>query len=165
MNNDLSQKELAQKMQNNARDLLNQDGYTNLFVHNLENFAYRYLETSTDKGIKCQLAGAKYFVSSCEESIIEALKWENTYLKKELIQLCKAYPGKKSSMINIYLELGSIQQSETCVDCYASVSWKLKDSSEQPQVLSQKNVRINFEDPLELRNTHAKYLEEVASIF
>ena len=161
---DLSNEELQEKMDTQARAAMSGDGIAQLFIYNLENFAYRYLETSTDQGIKCSFNNNDFFVESTEPNVLNALKWDNPELKKKLIDLCKSHPGKKSADIKIFLKLGSKKVSSNNVICYASVKWSHPET-DYIQTLEEKEVKINFKDPLELRNTHAKYLEEVAVIF
>ena len=99
---ELTKEELTEKMNLKNRELLlKTDGIASLYVYNLENFAFRYLETSKMKGIKCQFEESRFWVESIEPNIIEALKWSNPELKILLINLCKKYPGNQSKEIQI----------------------------------------------------------------
>lgn len=166
INKDASKEEIESFINNKNRKQLNStDAIGDLLTYNLENFAFRYLETTTDKNIKCQSNGNDYYVQSIESDILEALKWENKTLKKRLIQLCKEFPGSKSKDLKVRLTLGSKIISKDQVQCYSEVNWSQHNFSKDENYYIEKNVMINYEDPLDLRNTHAKYLEEVATIF
>ena len=99
------------------------------------------------------------------EDILQALKWENKALKAELIKLCKLHPGTKSKDLKIQLKLGSLILDDNLVECYAVVNWNQDNFKEDLENHIEKRVSIRFDDPLELRNTHAKFLEEVCEIF
>lgn len=161
-----SKEELEKLMNDRNREQLSDiSGIGALLKYNLENFAYRYLETSTVKNIKCQIDGNDYFVTSVEEDILQALKWENKALKAELIKLCKLHPGTKSKNLKVQLKLGSLILNDNLVECYAVVNWNQDNFKEDLENRIEKRVSIRFDDPLELRNTHAKFLEEVCEIF
>ncbi len=149
----------------NRSELKSQGGFTDLITYNLENFAYRYLETTTDKSLKAQINENDIYVTSIEPDIVHALKWENKELKNKLIALCKKYPGSKSKELKVKLTLGSLVISNNQVECYSEVNWDQDQFSRENQNYIEKRVTIKFDDPLELRNTHAKYLEQVSEIF
>lgn len=160
----IDKEKLTEEMNSKNRDwLLESDGVASLFIHNLENFAYRYLETSVDKGIKCFIDGDLYQVKSCEPSIIEALKWDNPELKKSLIDLCKKYPGKASQELRINLSLETKMLGENKNECKAMITCSFP--SGETVTLFEKVASMSFDDPIELRNKHAALLEEVSVIF
>ncbi|WP_419172600.1 hypothetical protein [Halobacteriovorax sp.] len=160
----IDKEKLTEEMNAKNRDwLIESGGISSLFIHNLENFAYRYLETSVDKGIKCFIDGDLYRVSSTEPSIIEALKWENPQLKKSLIDLCKKFPGKASQELRVKLNIETKMIGEHKNECSASIKCLLP--SGESSTLSEKTASMTFEDPIELRNKHAALLEDVCTIF
>jgi hypothetical protein len=161
---DLSKEELTNQMNDKNRELLlKSDGIASLFVHNLENFAGRYLETSQDQEIKYQTDGTNYWVESLEPNIVEALKWDNPELKEKLINLCKKFPGVQSKEIKIKLVIATKMASQTEVVCYASVICFTPNENEN--ITLSKETSLSFDDPIELRNKHALLLEEVCEIF
>ncbi|WP_412470249.1 MULTISPECIES: hypothetical protein [unclassified Halobacteriovorax] len=160
----IDKEKLTEEMNSKNREwLIESDGVSALFIHNLENFAYRYLETSTDKGIKCVVDGELYQVKSTEPSIIEALKWDNPELKKSLIDLCKKYPGKASKELRVNLSLETKMLGEHKNECYAHITCLLPNG--ENLILFEKTTSMSFDDPIELRNKHAALLEEVSVIF
>jgi len=162
--NEPTKEELADKMNSKNRELLlKPNGLDSIIISNLENFAYRYLETSSVKGIKCQFEESRFWVESVEPSILEALKWTNPELKTKLIELCKKYPGSQSKEIKIRMLLESKNIDENKVKCSARLFWQLPSGEEQ--VATEKSVELKFDDPIELRNTHAILLEKVCEIF
>ena len=159
-----TKEELTAKMNLKNRELLlKPDGMASLFIYNLENFAYRYLETSTMKGIKCQFENDHFWVESIEPNIIEALKWTNQELKNRIIDLCKKYPGSQSKQIQIRMVLGTRTIDKKTIECLARLFWQLPSGSENSII--EKNIEFKFDDPIELRNKHAALLEEVCEIF
>ncbi len=161
----IDKEKLTQEMNSKNREwMLESDGVASLFIHNLENFAYRYLETSTDKGIKCEMVGGVYRVEACEPSVLVALKWDNPTLKKLLIDLCKKYPGKLSQEIRLKLSLETQLLDPENVECAAFIKY-IPPNSDEVVVLLEKKTSMHFEDPIELRNKHAALLEEVSEIF
>ncbi len=160
----IDKEKLTEEMNSKNREwLIESDGVSALFIHNLENFAYRYLETSTDKGIKCVVDGDVFRVQSCEPSILEALKWDNPDLKKSLIDLCKKYPGKASQELRINLCIETKMLGEHKNECSAFI--KCQVPSGESTTLFEKTTSMSFDDPIELRNRHAALLEEVSVIF
>lgn len=161
---DLSKEELTEKMNLKNRELLlKSDGLASLFIYNLENFGYRYLETLQDKNIKCQFENNRFWVESVEPDILQALKWKNPDVKKELIELCKRFPGRQSKEIKIKLTLETKIINENKVECLASI--RSLNSSERENISLSKKTEMSFDDPIELRNKHAALLEEVAELF
>jgi hypothetical protein len=162
----LSKEELEKKMhEKNLQALKDEGGLASLLIFNLENFAYRYLETSTQSNIKCQFDGNDYWVSSIESDVVAALKWDNAQLKSSLIALCKEYSGAKSKEIKIKLLLGSKIVDEGKVECYSMINWNFPNFEKAEGKYLEKTEQITFDDPMVLRNTHAAHLENVASIF
>lgn len=163
MYENLTKEELAEKMKEKIKSELSDDGAAQLVIHNLENFAYRYMETSTFSNIKCSFDKNKFWVESIEEDILEALKWKNKEVKSKLISLCKDYPGPESKKINVQLKLLTLLE-ENKAKCQAIVNWDFPNyESKEKQIL--KESYHNFEDFFELRNNHASWLEELTIIF
>jgi hypothetical protein len=164
LTNKLTNEELTQKMYLKNRELLMKtDGIASFYIYNLENFAFRYLETSKMKAIKCQFEDGRFWVESIEPNIIEALKWDNPELKNNLKDLCKKYPGTQSREIEISLVLETRKINETNIECCARILWQLP--AEDKNTIIEKTVEFKFDDPIDLRNKHAVLLEEVCEIF
>lgn len=162
----LSKSELEQRMhEKNLQALKDEGGIGALLVYNLENFAYRYIETTQTSDIKCQFSGDDYWVSSIEPDVVSALKWDNPEVKKSLISLCKQYSGARSKEINIQLKLGSKVLDEGKVECYSMINWNFPNFEKVEGKYVEKTELISFDDPIVLRNTHAAFLEKVATIF
>jgi len=161
---ELTKEQLAEKMHLQNRELLlKTEGLESLYIYNLENFAFRYLETSKMKGLKCQFEGSLFWVESIEPNIIEALKWTNPELKRRLKNLCKKYPGNESKEIQISMVLETRNIDENKIECSARVLWQLPSGGEN--IVIEKSVEFYFDDPVELRNKHPILLEEVCEIF
>jgi len=162
----LSKKELeTQIYEKNLTALKEEQGVPSLLIFNLENFAFRYLETSGDTAIKCQFKDDNFWVQSIEPDVINALKWENQELKSELIKLCKQYAGARSKEISVRLLLGTRIIDDKNVECYAEINWNFPNFEKKEGMYLEKHEQVTFDDLMVLRNTHAAYLEKVASIF
>lgn len=162
----LSKQELENKIyQQNLDRLREEGGIEALLIFNLENFAFRYLETSTHKDIKCQHQEGDFWVCSIEEDIVQALKWDNKELKSKLIELCKEKPGAQSKEIRIQLKLGSKIIDSENVECYSEINWNYPSFEKVEGKYLELTEQVSFDDPIVLRNTHAAYLEKVAKIF
>ncbi|NQZ19939.1 MAG: hypothetical protein HRT44_11880, partial [Bdellovibrionales bacterium] len=163
MYENLTKEELAEKMREKIQAELADDGAAQLVIHNLENFAYRYMETSTYSDIKCSFDKNLFWVESIEVDILEALKWKNKEVKSGLISVCKEYPGAKSKEIKVQLKLVTHLDSNKA-KCQAVVNWDFPEfKSMEKQILKESSH--NFEDFFELRNNHASWLEELTNIF
>ena len=163
MYENLTKEELAEKMREKIQSELSEDAAAQLVIHNLENFAYRYMETSTFSNIKCSFDHNQFWVESIEEDILEALKWKNKEVKTKLISLCKEYPGKKSKEIKIQLKLVTFLD-ENKVKCQAILNWDFPEFKKQDKQIIKESTN-HFEDFFELRNNHANWLEELTIIF
>ena len=160
-----SKESLEEQMKKKNLNHLNSQGALgDLLIYNLENFAYRYIETEIHRDIKCNYDKNNYWVESIEPDILKALKWTNPEIKRELIKFSKKHPGKESKRIKVKLSLGTKVKNEKEVECYSVVSWNYPHFEKSDNELG-KVITFQYEDLLDLRNNHASLLEEVASIF
>jgi len=165
MEHNQSKEELEKVINQKNLEALNKgDALGELITFNLENFAYRYLETQAFKNIKCQFSENTYWVESIESDILTALKWDNKELKAKLIELCKNYPGQKSKEIKLKLVLGTILSGDKEVTCFSSINWSFPSFKDKKSEIAQVE-KFQYGDLLELRNKHAALLEKVAEIF
>ncbi|OIQ17585.1 MAG: hypothetical protein BM556_12345 [Bacteriovorax sp. MedPE-SWde] len=164
--NDLSKAELEKLMHDrNVDHLKKEGGIESLLIFNLENFAYRYLETTDFKNIQCQFEDKDFWVESIETNIVEALKWDNKDVKAKLIELCKQNPGANSKNIKVKLTIGTRIISDEQVDCYACIDWGYPEFNQSEGQSLRTSEELVFDDPIILRNTHATFLEKVCTIF
>ena len=163
MHEDLSKEDLSKKMREKVEAELNTDGPGSVLIHNLENFAYRYLETSKNKNIRCKVEENLYWVESVEPDILECLKWNNKEVKSELIALCKNFPGQESKKIQVKLRLETKIKNNKAISL-AEINWDFPNFVSKENCLVKQNVH-EFEDLLDLRNRHAAWLEELTDLF
>ena len=160
----VDKKQLQIEVNQKARDFLQSgDKLSELIIYNLENFAYRYLETSVMSNLTCFKQGNCYWVESIESDVFSALKWNHKRLKPILIELCKEFPGKLSKKISLKLMLGT-EVFDDYVLCKSIINWDFplyKDESKQIGNIE----KLHFTDLLELRNHHASVLEKVSCLF
>ena len=160
-----SKEELEKEMNDKNRLKLEADnGICTLITYNLENFAFRYLETTDYKNIKCEVKGTDFQVCSVENDILKALKWKNPLLKSKMIDLAKSYPGTQSKEIKIKMLIGTSILSSKSVKCYAFINWDFPNFDDQDKGLALQEI-YEYDDPLDLRNHHAAVLERVCEIF
>jgi hypothetical protein len=162
MHENMSKSELEKIISEKNRGQLEKDGLGSLIVFNLENFAYRYLQLSSEsEKNSAQIDGLHYWVERSEDDIVQALKEAGPQLKIALIELCKKYPGSQSKGIQLRYKIGARLLNESRVESYGSVSWKVGTKEDE----IKKEEFFVFEDPLELRNCFAVELEKVCTIF
>ena len=165
MSEEFDKEELEKQMYDkNIQELQGEEGIGKLLVFNLENFAYRYIETSKYKEIKCQKMAQNYYVESIEPDVVNALKMASSELKPKLIELCKQHPGPESKKIQVKYWIGTKIDNDKQVTCFASISWDFPEFKNKEKCLYKEEV-FKFDDPMLLRNKHAAILENVCTLF
>ena len=163
---------LRSDMESKARGALNEEGLNGLLTFTLDNFAYRYIETSTHSNIHSQkVSGNHFFVESVNSEVMSILKTKDPKAKKALIELAKKFSSTKGEGLQVqyqihcqFLELNSDNTGE--LECYSIVNWNSANGFKlENDLYSKKAVRFKFSDPLVLRNKLALLLEEVCEVF
>ncbi|WP_127717243.1 hypothetical protein [Halobacteriovorax sp. HLS] len=163
---------LKVEMETKARVSLNEEGLNGLLVFTLDNFAYRYLETSSCTDIHSQKKSDHHFyVESEDTDVMSILKTKDPIAKPALIQLAKKFSSTKGVGIKVkyelhcrFTELNSDNTGE--LECFSIINWNSDQNFKVEEGLHvKKSSKLKFSDPLILRNKLALLLEEVCEIF
>jgi hypothetical protein len=164
----MSDKQLIKEWQDKVRDSFGDEAklYEYLF-QTMDNFYYRYLETTTDKDLKTTSFGPHLWgARSTEGSMVDALKITNPEAKKGIIELAKAVPKAQGPKVNYELtcNVQELTPDHGVIKFEAKINWGFPDFNDSSKKF-QKNVVFKYEDLAQFRKELALKLEEVCSIF
>jgi hypothetical protein len=133
----------------------------------MDNFYYRYLETTSDKNLKTQHFGNHVWgIKSFESSMIDALKITNPDAKKGIIELAKSVPKTQGPKVQYELlaNIEKLKAGQGEVHFVGIINWGFPDYNKDDQKFSKKVIFI-YSDLAQFRKELAIKLEEVCSIF
>jgi hypothetical protein len=133
----------------------------------MNNFYYRYLETTTDKNLKTIELGPKYYgARSREVSMVDALKLTNPVAKKGIIELAKAFPKGQGPAVEYELSvlISNLGQDKGKLTLKSSINWGFPDFSDQGKMFV-KMVVFEYAELSQFRKELAQKLEEVCEAF
>ncbi len=132
--------------------------YSYLF-ETMENFFYRYLETTLHKNLKIQELSPKTFGAiSSESNMLEALKIKHPDSKRVIIELAKKVPKNENPMIHYSLKV--------FLEDFHTNSGTIVISAEVKALENvQRKITFKYQDLTEFRKKLAIKLEEVCEIF
>jgi hypothetical protein len=125
----------------------------------MENFFYRYLETTLHKNLKIQELSPKTFGAlSSETNMLEALKIKYPDSKQAIIELAKKVPKQENPTVHYSLSV--------FLQDFHSESGTILITAEVKALVSiQKKIIFNYHDLTEFRKKLALKLEEACEIF
>jgi hypothetical protein len=125
----------------------------------MDNFYYRYLETSTDKNLKTQqLSQGLWGASSVESDMLQALKVQSPATKEVIMELAKTVPKAQGPKVEYSLKVQIVELSAD--------KGKLIFCAEVKALKSvKKEVTFEYDDLGKFRKGLALKLEEACSIF
>ncbi len=133
----------------------------------MDNFYYRYLETTTDKNLKTvPLAPHLWGARSSEGSMVEALKLQNPIPKKGIIELAKNVPKAQGPSVQYEL-LANIEEltaEHGKIQFVSSINWGYPDYDD-PKRQFKKTVIFEYDDLGQFRKQLALKLEEACEVF
>lgn len=133
----------------------------------MDNFYYRYLETSTDKNLKTiSLAPHLWGARSSETSMVDALKLQNPVAKKGIIELAKAVPKSLGPEVRYELvcNVKELTTDHGKIEFASVINWGHPDFLD-PARQQKKIVTFEYSDLAQFRKELALKLEEVCEIF
>lgn len=133
----------------------------------MDNFYYRYLETTTDSDLKTKsLAPHLWGARSSESSMVDALKITNPVAKKGIIELAKAVPKSEGPSVQYELmcdvEELTIDHGE--IRFVSMINWGFPDFENSAKQF-KKTVIFKYQDLAQFRKELALKLEEACAIF
>ena len=125
----------------------------------LDNFYYRYLETSTDKNLKTsQLSHQVWGAMSVERSMVDALKITNPEAKTGLIEMAKTTAKIDAKVqYTLKVEVQELKPDHGQLYVISEIFWGTGRVS--------KKVVFKYEDLAQFRKELALKLEEACSLF
>ena len=164
----MSDKQQIQDWQEKVRSTFGDQAkmYEYLFT-TMDNFYYRYLETTLNKDLKTQpLAPHLWGAKTLETSMVDALKITNPVAKKGIMELAKSIPKAQGPAVQYELlanveELGS-EHGE--IHFVAVINWGWPDFEDEKKQF-KKTVVFKYHDLTQFRKELAQKLEEVSEAF
>jgi hypothetical protein len=133
----------------------------------MDNFYYRYLETTTDKNLKTtSLAPHLWGIKTTEPSMVDALKIQNPVAKKGIIELAKSVPKAEGPSVQYEL-LANVEELESDhgeIQFVAVINWGFPDFNDISKQF-KKTVIFKYDDLAQFRKELALKLEEACEIF
>ena len=133
----------------------------------MDNFYYRYLETTQDKNLKTtffsdHVWGAK----SYEGSMVDALKISNPAAKKGIIELAKSFPKGKGALVEyqLFAEVKELSINHGEIHFSSVIHWGFPEFTDESKK-SQKKVVFKYTDLTQFRKELALKLEDVCENF
>ena len=133
----------------------------------MDNFYYRYLETTETKNLKTQELANKIFgARSFESSMVEALKIKNKEAHAGIMTLAKSIPKAQKPLIRLSL---SAQVKELHTDkghliLSSEIHWGFPEFTDETQMI-RKNVTFKYDDLGHFRKELAIKLEDACDLF
>ena len=133
----------------------------------MDNFYYRYLETTTHKNLKTSSLGLHLWgAQSAENSMVEALKIKNPAAKRGIIDLAKTTPRELGPSVKYEL-LANVEEltaDHGKIRFVSAINWGFPDYTD-PERQLKRTVIFCYEDLAQFRKQLALKLEEACEIF
>ncbi len=133
----------------------------------LNNFFYRYLETTQSKNLlTSELAPKKYGAVSFENNMVEALKAPNKLAKPGIIELAKSVSKTENPMIRygLWVEVIDLSSDHGKLKITSEINWGFPEFSDKSKWI-QKTVNFEYADLAVFRKQLALRLEEACELF
>ena len=133
----------------------------------MDNFYYRYIETTTDKDLKTIALGPHLWgASSVETSMVDALKIKNPKAKPGIIEMAKAVPKIKGPAVHYKLlcDIEKLTPDQGKIRIISGINWDWPDYKGGEKQL-EKVVNFTYSDLAQFRKELALKLEEACEIF
>lgn len=140
--------------------------YEYLFT-TMDNFYYRYLETTTHKNLRTQKLGLHLWgVKSTESSMVDALKITNRTAKEGIIDLAKSVPRSEGPLVQYELlaDVEELTPDHGRLEIVSIIDWGFPDFNLESKRL-KKTVHFKYTDIAQFRKELAQKLEEACDIF
>ena len=157
-------KEWQEKVKHTFDDETNLHHY---LIHTMDNFLYRYLETSESQNLSTQQLAEKIFgCVSYESNMVSALKIGHPSIKPKLINFAKSVPKSQGPRIqySILVNLKDFKSQVGEILITTQVSWDFPHFENKDNNFT-KNISFKYEDLTQFRKELALKLEDACSIF
>jgi hypothetical protein len=139
----------------------------NYLFETMDNFYYRYLETTLDQQLKTQqLDQNRWGASSRETNMVEALKIQSPVAKAGIMQLARAVPKAQAPAVKyeLWVETREFEMERGQLIFTAQIDWGFPDYLDAGKRLQQQ-VEFKYSELAQFRKELALKLEEACSIF
>lgn len=133
----------------------------------MNNFFYRYLETSTSKNLQTiELAPKTYGALSFESNMVDALKSPHPAAKPGIIELAKTMAKGEKPMLRygLWVEVIQLTADKGQLKITSEINWGFPDFNDKSKWL-QKKVDFVYADLADFRKHLALRLEEACELF
>lgn len=133
----------------------------------LENFFYRYLETSENKNLRVQeLAPGIYGARSFEGNLVDALKIKNPIAKPGMIEMAKSIPRSQAPKVRYELstEVRELTAERGQLIIRAVIHWDFPEFSDSSKS-AEKRIDFVYRELAQFRKELALHLEEACEHF
>lgn len=133
----------------------------------MDNFYYRYLETTSDRDLKTKSFGPHLWGARSEEtSMVDALKLTNPVAKRGIIDLAKTVPKTMGPKVKYELtcDVQELTIEHGKIVLAALINWGHPDYND-PNKMQKKSLTFTYSDLGQFRKELAQKLEEVSEIF
>jgi hypothetical protein len=140
--------------------------YEYLFT-TLDNFYYRYLETTTHKNLRTQKLGPHLWgARSTEGSMVDALKITNREAKDGIIELAKSVPRSQGPLVQyeLLVNVEELTPDHGQLEIIATINWGFPDFNNENKRM-KKTVQFKYSDLSQFRKELAQKLENACDIF
>lgn len=133
----------------------------------MENFFYRYLETTENKNLKIfEIAPHIFGAESFESSMVEALKLKDPVTKAGIMELAKSVPKAQKPLVKYRLDarVKELTADKGQLTLTASVNWDFPQFLDKTKV-SKREIDFKYSDLGIFRKELALKLESVCELF
>jgi hypothetical protein len=159
---------LIHEWQNKVKHSFDDEGKLHDYLlHTLDNFLYRYLETSIDKDLKTQeIAPFIYGAHSFESNMVQALKISNIDARNGIKELAKTIPKAEEPKVKytLQVQLKELTPEKGHLIISAIVNWDFPHYVDRSKMM-KKDVEFKYSDLGQFRKELALKLESACELF
>jgi hypothetical protein len=133
----------------------------------LDNFLYRYLETSENKNLKTtELAPYIFGAESFESNMVQALKIQGPHAKAGIMELARSVPKAQKPLVKyrLQVQVKELSSEKGHLVIMSLIHWGFPHFDERSKMLS-KEVDFKYSDLGQFRKELALKLEAACDIF
>lgn len=133
----------------------------------MENFFYRYLETTENKNLKIfEIAPHIYGAESFESNMVDALKIKDPAAKAGIMELAKTVPKAQKPLVKYRLEarVHELTADKGHLTLSASINWDFPQFFDKSK-MTKREVEFKYSDLGQFRKELALKLESACELF
>lgn len=159
-----NEEKLIQERKNKVHDAFaDKNNLFHYLFETLDNFYYRYLETTLSKDLHTTELLPHVFGAVSFESMLEALKKPNAAAKAGIIEAAKA-DRNGTIRFGLWVAVTELTQDRGSMKIVSEINWGHPDF-EDPSKRIQKVVKFDYDELFVFRKQLALKLEEASDLF